>query len=366
MATTKKKPAKSGRLGKGLSSLMGASAPPRKPFAGPTSPDDEVPLKASGGADSVDPVDPADSSAGSDAAEADGAEQPPARVLPVTAIVPNRHQPRQRFDEAALRSLADSIRQHGVMQPVVVRPMPDEPDRYELVAGERRWRAAQEAGLDHLPAVVAALDDQSLAEWALIENLQREDLNPIDRAEAFQRLADLFNLPHDAIATRVGLERSTVTNLLRLLDLSEYVQGLVRDDLLSMGQARAIAGADDPSAQRALAQRAVKEGLSVRQVEAAVRGLAQEGDEEADGRGGDGRTGGIHRGREGGKGGGGGAGASASPHLQDLERQVAQQLGTKVHLRTGKKSGTGSITIEFYSIDQFDALMDKLGVETDA
>ncbi len=336
MPAKKAKSVKTGRLGKGLSSLMGSPSPrPVRSAADPSAPE----RGGKSGAGEPDESFAEEVAAG------------PVRLLRPDQIVPNRHQPRQRMDQGSLKSLTESIRLHGVMQPIVVRPMPHAAaanvsgSRYELVAGERRWRAAQELGLEEIPVVVAELDDQQLAEWALVENLQREDLNPIDRAEAFQRLAELFHLPHEAIATRVGLERSTVTNLLRLLDLSDYVQGLVRDDLLSMGQARAIAGVDDPAVQRTLAQRAVKEGMSVRQVEAAVRTLAR-GDS---GGGGDTKT--QRRGN------------AKLPYLEDLERQIADHLGTKVHLKASRKKGAGSMTIEFYSLDQFDALLDKLGVE---
>src|SRR5690606_18250446 len=146
---------------------------------------------------------------------------------------------------------------------------------YELIAGERRWRAAQIAELTTLPALVRDLDDRQIAELALIENLQREDLNAIERAEAFQRLADTFAMSHEAIAERVGLDRSTVANLIRLLALAPGVQRLVRDDLLSMGQARALASVGDPAQQEALAKQAVREGMSVREVEAAVRRLTK-------------------------------------------------------------------------------------------
>ena len=157
------------------------------------------------------------------------------RLLP-GAITPNRHQPRQRFDPATIRSLAASIKSEGMMQPIVVRPIAGQPGQYELIAGERRWRASQEAGLEQVPAMVRDIDDKKAAEWALIENLQREDLNAIEKAEAFQRLGEQFGLSHAEIAERVGLERSSVTNLLRLLNLSDFVRDLVREKVLSMGQ----------------------------------------------------------------------------------------------------------------------------------
>lgn len=274
----------------------------------------------------------------SDAVGADGLRQ-----LTVEAIKPNRYQPRQAMDETALNQLAASIRADGLMQPIVVRPA-GEAGKFELIAGERRWRAAQLADVETVPAIVRDIDDQQAAEWALIENLQREDLNAIDRAEAFQRLADQFGLSHQQIADRVGLERSTVANLIRLLDLCNEVRQLVRDGLLSMGQARAIAGLLDVPAQQAIAQRAVKQGLSVRQVEAAVRELGRSS--------GAGASTGA---KQGGK----------SAYLADLERQIAEQLQTRVTIRPGRKKGAGMMTVEFYSLDQFDALLSRFGVKTD-
>lgn len=275
------------------------------------------------------------------------------RLLALDVIVPNPHQPRQKFDQAALERLAESIRSAGVMQPVIVRQSAgvhkDSKAQYELVAGERRWRAAKLAGLDCIPALVRSLSDKDVAEWALIENLQREDLNPIERAEAFRNLAEHFKLSHDQIASRVGVERSTVSNSLRLLVLHHDVQRLIRDNLLSLGQAKALAGVLDPQQQLLLAKRAIRDAWSVRRVESAVRELLQSGPNPA---------------------GGNGAGADqpikptarAGSHLADLEQQISRQLGTKVHLRPGRKKGSGSMTIEFYSLDQFDALLARLGV----
>jgi ParB family chromosome partitioning protein len=244
--------------------------------------------------------------------------------------------------------LAQSIQSAGLMQPVIVRPIVDHADgpiRFELVAGERRWRAAQIVGLDNLPAIVRPLDDRQIAEWAIIENLQREDLNPIDRAEAFQRLATQFNLSHDEIAGRVGLDRSSITNSLRLLGLCDDVRALVREGLVSAGQAKVLAGIANPKQQAHLANRAVKQEWSVRQLEQTARLLA--GNQGA----------GIETGPA-------PKTPALSAHLADLEQQIGQQLGTKAKIRPGRKKGTGSLTIEFHSIDQFDSLLAKLGVET--
>ncbi len=244
------------------------------------------------------------------------------------------------MDPAALEGLAQSIRQDGLMQPVVLRPLPGEAG-YQLVAGERRWRAAELAGLDQLPAIIRELDDRQLAEWAVVENLQREDLDAIERAEAFRRLVDQFNLSHEQVADRVGVQRSTVTNSLRLMELSESIQSAIRSGTLSGGHARALLGLSDVEARERLAQRAIAGGWSVRMVEAAVRRAAESTDASK---------------------------ASKSPssrpaHLDDLEEQIGSQLGTKVAIKTTRKSGRGAITIQFYSLDQFDGLLERLGVE---
>jgi len=352
MADEKTKSRRAPRLGRGLSSLM--AAPVAVPAGGAETGDGHA--KADGATDGAvaadrgdTPVTPADESAG-------GAPAGPAlRQVALDAIEPNPHQPRQQFDDVALEELAASIRQQGMMQPIVLRPRPRDNGEatgsppYQLVAGERRWRAARLAGLAHVPALVQDLDDQQLAEWALVENLQREDLNPIDRAEAFQRLVDLFELTHDGVAERVGLDRSSVTNLLRLLRLVDPVRQLVRDGLLSMGQARAIAGLDGGEAQQAIAGKAVWAGWSVRQVEAACREAR-----DATPRGGatPGTDGASSKG-------------PSTGHLADLERQIGEQLSTRVHIKPGRKKHTGALVIEFYDIEQFDALLSKLGVETE-
>ncbi len=308
--------AKTPRLGRGLSTLI--TAPP------------EVPVAAAG---------PAAAGAATPDATSDRIE-----YIPLSAIQPNPHQPRQHIDEAGLNRLADSIRNDGVMQPVILRPR-SEAGAYDLVAGERRWRAAEHAGLDRIPAVIRDLTNQQLAEWALVENLQREDLNPIERAHAFQHLADQFNLSHDQIAQRVGIERSTVSNALRLLALSEEVQTLIARGLLSAGQARAIVGLVDTQQQLDLAKRAVRDALSVRQVEAAVRKAAQGQADPATG-----KTQQVN---------------PRQAHLTDLADQISRQLGMKTAVRPARKKGAGAITIQFNSLEHFDQLLAKLGIETE-
>ncbi|MEO0963665.1 MAG: ParB/RepB/Spo0J family partition protein [Planctomycetota bacterium] len=319
----RKRPA---RLGRGLQSLMAGATPPAAVTVEPIS---EAPSPAS--KLSAAPFD--GSAAQSTPGLADGLFH-----VELDRVQPNRHQPRQRWDDASLDGLAASIREQGVMQPIVVR-RGDAPDRYELVAGERRWRAAQRAGLDAVPALLRELSDEQSAQWALVENVQREDLNAMDRAEAVQGLVDSFGLTHGEVADRLGLQRATITNLIRLLGLSETVRGMLRDGLISMGHARALVGLADGDKQVALAERIVREGLSVRQVESAVRAFHVEPTAEAT------------------------PSRPAIPaHLAELERDIANRLGLKVKLKAGRRKGSGSLEIGFATLDEFDGLIDRLGV----
>jgi len=349
------------RLGKGLSEMF--SAPVAVPVetqsvaASPqTAPDAEPTPQATPSAQ--DSQSTAKAEANEAKENSSGGDRPKhdIRMLEINRIVPNQHQPRQAFDDSSIQALADSIRQHGVMQPIIVRPVsrgtnqsdvPAESSQYELVAGERRWRAAQVAELERIPAVIRELSDQDSAEWALIENLQREDLNPIDRAEAFQHLVETFSLTKEQVADRVGLDRSTVSNLIRLLGLSESVRGLVREGHLSMGQARAIASLSSHEAQEAVADRVIRQALSVRKTEALVKEMAANTQDAL-------LTESESETRK----------PKSNHHLQDLEKQISEQIGTRVAIRTGRKKGTGKLTLEFYSIDQFDELLTRLGVTT--
>lgn len=321
---------KQSRLGRGLSSLMATPVEVQSRAAAPsqdTTHNEQNSQSTPSQSDETPTAAP---------------EQPGLSHLPVELLQRNRHQPRQKFDPTAIKSLAESIQKDGLMQPIVVRPLPEDNHRYEIIAGERRWRAAQEAGIKAVPALVREMGDEKSAEWALIENLQREDLNAIEKAEAFQHLANKFGLSNTEIGERVGLERSTVSNLLRLLDLSDFVRDLLREEMLSMGQARAIAGIKNGDHQRALAERAVREGLSVRQVEAEVKRLLELNTKHADSA--------IPA-------------AVSSPALTDLEKQIGTQLGTKVKIKTSRKKGAGTLSIDFYSLDQFDALLARMDVQ---
>ncbi len=188
--------------------------------------------------------------------------------LPISSIRANPQQPREHFDEEALASLAESIREVGVLQPVLVRATDD---GYELIAGERRWRAARRVGLQTLPAIVRVADDAAMLQQAIVENVQREQLNPLEEAAAYQQLIEDFSFTHDEVATRVGKSRTTITNTLRLLQLPPTIQRYLKDGSLRMGHARALLGTPDRAFQEQLAKRCVNEDLSVRDVEEAIR-----------------------------------------------------------------------------------------------
>jgi ParB family transcriptional regulator, chromosome partitioning protein len=188
--------------------------------------------------------------------------------IPTSAITPNPQQPRQHLNEETLGALAESIREVGVLQPVLVR---EKGDGYELIAGERRWRAARRVGLQTVPAIIRHADDAAVLQQSIVENVQREELNPLEEAAAYQQLIEDFNLTHDEVANRVGKSRVTVTNMLRLLQLPPTIQRYVKDGSLRMGHARALLGTPDRAFQEQLARRAVTEDLSVREVEEAIR-----------------------------------------------------------------------------------------------
>lgn len=256
----------------------------------------------------------------------------PTIEIPLERIRPNPRQPRQRMDPAELESLAASIREHGVLQPILVTEILD---GYQLVAGERRFRASQQAGLERIPAVIRQLADRDQLELALVENLQRADLGPMEEAHAFLALASEFGLTHEEIAQRVGRAKSTVTNTLRLLDLDSGVQAAVVDGTLTAGHARAIGGLATDHQPR-IARTVVEQELSVRQTEELVRRLREPRAP---------RT----------------PTATArplDPDLEQIEDDLRRRLGTKVTLARSRKGGR--ITIEFYSDDELSQLYDRL------
>ena len=244
--------------------------------------------------------------------------------LPVSAIAPNPRQPRSAFDEEALTALAASIRELGVLQPVLVRPSGG--GTYELVAGERRWRAAKRAGLQLIPALVRSSDDASALEQAVVENVQREDLNPLDEAAAYQQLIEDFNLTHDEVAARMGKSRATITNTLRLFQLPPSVQRLVAEGKLTAGHARALLSTPDRGFQETLARRAVAQGLSVRAVEEAARRHGEE--QPVKDRGGSTTQSGRLR----------------PPGLLELEELLSGYLDTRVKVQLGAR---GRMVVEF-------------------
>ena len=256
------------------------------------------------------------------------------RRIAISRIRANPNQPRQGFDADALETLADSIRQLGVLQPVVVRP---EGPGFVLIAGERRWRAAQEAGLTELPALIRETDAVGTVTEALVENLLREDLNPLEEAAAFHQLEDEFGMTHAEIGERVGRSRAAVTNALRLLNLAPAIQVLVASRDLSAGHARAILGLDDQALAQHLADRAVSEGWSVRQLEEAVRlgkGMVRD----------------TKRRRP----------AEPRPAaIIELENRLAEQLGTSVDIRYKKRKGgavDGQVVLRFSGLDQLEQI----------
>ena len=259
-------------------------------------------------------------------------------------IYPSPEQPRHRFDEAKLAELADSIKVHGVITPLVVRAR--EGGGYFLIAGERRWRAAQKAGLHELPVVLQEVDGQAAFERALVENVQRSDLGPLEEAAAFQRLVDEFGLTQDQVADRIGKDRSTVANVLRLLKLPLPVRQMVEDEKLSMTHARALLALDEPAAIERAARTVVDKQLSVRAAEALVKKLREPalGDAQRDPRNGNSPA--------------GKPGKSAS--VRDLEERLTRSLGGPVTITEDEPGKAGRIEIRYLDLDHLDRLLDRL------
>ena len=263
------------------------------------------------------------------------------KTLPIESIHPNPKQPRHSFPTEALQSLADSIAENGVLQPILVRRHQQRPDEFEIVAGERRWRAAQMAKVHKVPVVIREMDDGRALELALVENLQREDLTPVEEAEAYRRLMDQFGQSQDALGKAVGKSRSHVANSLRLLSLSEPIKQLIEEGSLSAGHARALIGV--PEAE-ALAKEIVQRGLSVRETEALVR--ARKGDAAT-------RTSPNRP-------------QPAQPPISkdadtlSLERQLSELLGLKVAIDVRNRDGSGSLTIHYQTLEQLDDVIERL------
>lgn len=264
------------------------------------------------------------------------------RQLKIDQIQPGRYQPRTGMDNERLQELAESIKAQGLIQPLTVREIAR--GRFEIIAGERRWRAAQLAGLADVPVIVREVDDHATLAIALIENIQREDLSPLEEATALKRLIEEFKLTHQQAATAVGRSRAAVTNLLRLLDLPEAIKRLLETHALEMGHARALL-ALAPAAAEALARSAAEQQWNVRELEQRVRRLGEDGPGKA-------------AGAAGGKAGRKGA-VQADPDIAQLERQLGERLNAKVHIQHGAK-GRGRLVIDYFSLDELDGILERI------
>lgn len=262
----------------------------------------------------------------------DAAAKSGVQVMKINEVEPNRDQPRKNFDEDALLELSDSIKQFGVLQPLLVRKRKD---YYEIIAGERRWRAAKLAGVKEVPVIEKEYTDQEILEIGLIENIQRENLNPIEEAIAYKRLLEEFNLKQDEVAERVSKSRTAVTNSMRLLKLSDKVQQMIIDDMISTGHARALLAIDDPELQYTLANKIFDEKLSVRETEKLVKEIKNPKKPKEK------------------------KPVANSFIYQDLEEKMKSVFGTKVSIAS-KGKGKGKIGIEYYSDDELEHLFDMM------
>lgn len=283
-----------------------------------------------------------------EAAPATESHPPPGIVMiAVSQVKPSRFQPRRVFDRTALERLADSIKSSGMMQPVIVRP--DSGGGFELVAGERRWRAASLAKLSTVPAIVRELGDEQAAEWSIIENVQREDLNPIERGWAFRNLVERFRLTHQQVADRVGLDRSSVANTIRLTELEEPIRDMIQSGRLGAGHGKALLVAPAGPARIKLAEQACDEYWSVRKLEREATALANPTPETRP------------------------AGEKKPPTEADLarlasrtslERELSEYLGTRVTITTNRAGDQGRLSIEFYGLAHFDGLLARFGYKS--
>jgi ParB family transcriptional regulator, chromosome partitioning protein len=256
------------------------------------------------------------------------------REIEIDLITPGEQQPRTSFDEAKLQELAQSIRVSGIIQPLLVRRRGG---RFELVAGERRWRAAQLAGLSRVPAIVREIPDENLLELALIENIQRQELNPIEEANAYKRLIESLGLTQEEVASRVGRDRTFITNYLRILKLPTEIQSLLEQEKLTFGHARALLGISDPHLQRSFAQRICKHNWSVRETESRIRNLARQQQASS-----------------------APSPQPVDPNVRAAEAKLRRRLGTQVRIVPAKTGAAGRIEIEFYSAEDLNRLYDLL------
>jgi ParB family chromosome partitioning protein len=262
----------------------------------------------------------------------------------ISQISANPRQPRTDFKVVELEGLAASIKSNGLLQPIIVRPIEGSVGQFEIVAGERRWRAFKMLGKSSIPAIIVQASDEHSGVCALIENVHRTDLNPMDRAIAVQKLSEEFSLTHDKLAEKLSLDRSTVTNLLRLAELDTQTAGLVRQGILLQGHAKALLGVLDIKVRSTLAESAVRGEWSVRALEREVQRLSA----ESKGR--------VPRGTQ---------PARRQANVKDLETRLSLLLGTRVTIQLGRKLNTGKVSMEFFSLDQFEGMLAKLGLRTD-
>ena len=253
-------------------------------------------------------------------------------MVKLSKVEPNREQPRKNFDEDSLQELAESLKQFGMLQPILVQ---NRGDYYEIIAGERRWRAAKIAGLKEVPVIVRELTDQEIVEISLIENIQREDLNPIEEAQAYKRLLTEFHLKQDEVAERVSKSRTAVTNSMRLLKLCDEVQKMVVDDMISTGHARALISIEDPEEQYLIAQKIFNEKLSVREVEKLVKDLHKPPKPPKE------------------------ENKTLQAIYQEISERLKQSLSTKVSV-SAKQNGAGKIEIEFYNHEDLERLLERI------
>ncbi len=310
-------------LGRGLGALLGGTSPSAKPVL----PSTAYPATTIATVTAAPPVD----------------DRERVQRVPLDRVQPCPFQPRKDFTQESLRELADSIREQGIIQPLIVRK---KGEHFELIAGERRWRAAQLASLTEVPVILREADDREVLELALIENLQRENLNPIEEALGYSELISTYQMRQEDVAVKVGKSRTVVANALRLLKLPPELQTYVRDSRLSVGHAKVILGLSIPAEQQLAAERIIKEGLNVRQTEELVTRLQQPAVEVT-----------VHTRN------GAAVPVMRDVHVTNLENKLRERLGTKVQLRY--RAGKGALDIRFYSDNELERIMQILGVSVD-
>jgi len=328
------------RLGRGLDSLVSRLIQ-SEPGAAPTKSEQAAPRR------SQSPNQPSTpGNAVADDQKSDKEVEPQVDsmlAIPIEKLQPNPFQPRVAFDPAAIADLVRSISQSGILQPILVRRSGA---NLQIIAGERRWQAAKQAGLKEVPVIIREAGDEKMLELALVENIQRVDLNPVDRAKAYQRFCKEFSLRPEEVAKRVGEDRSTVANYLRILELPSEIISMLADGRISQGHARALLTIQDAAKRLKLAEQAAKNAVSVRSLEEICK-------RELAAISANGMT--LPAPRE----------KMRSPHLKHLETKFEEALKTKVSIHEGRRKGSGKITIEFFSLDDFDRISEKLGIRSD-